>query len=472
VLIKYLFKKVYKKSAVFFNLILFSVGFIEPLFSQISLNYPKNRMVLQRNAQNKASIFIEGTFAEAAEKVEARLISLDNAGLPIVPEVASNWTAIAFCPQNNGFSGALFDQGAGWYNLEVRTINLGVIIENSSAIKVGIGEVFVVSGQSNATGIVLNREPDNVYTPTDDRVNCINLFDNTTVPAPEMEFSHLEKFSNIAPQGVSAWCWGVFGQAVASNWNVPVLIFNTAIGNTSIFAWRASALGETDPCGSSPETCMPYYYLKKTLTNYVQKTGIRSILWHQGENDNGNFQGPDLTGEVYFSNIKKVIDKSRADYQNNISWVIAKVSRVDNSTNSRVTDGQQLMIDEPNYNTYLGPLSDNIQPSGAERDNNHFWGQGLVDLGNAFFNSVNNANFLNNSTPQAGKFTLVGFNAIKSGDWNDPTTWSGGIVPSLNDDVIICNGQVITLNAIGHAKSLTLNGELQFGEFGELKFNE
>jgi hypothetical protein len=458
-------------SKLIFILSLFSLNIV--LLGQITLDSPKNRMVFQRDNQNSADIFIAGSFVGIADRVDARLITLDNSGQPIIPLQVTDWQVITACPINNAFSGAFFNKPAGWYNLEVRATNLGGTVGPTNTIKVGIGEIFIISGQSNATGLIPIKDP-NIYAPTDDRVNCINLFDNTTVAAPEMVFSHLESYSNIAPQGVTAWCWGVLGQSIATNWNVPVMFFNTAIGNTSVFGWRASANGDIDPCGPNPETCMPYYYLKKTLLNYTQKTGVRAIFWQQGENDLGNFEGGGFPSEYYSQNLKQIIDKSRVDFQGNISWVIAKASRVGDATSARVTNGQQMIIDSLNFNTFQGPLADNIQPSNNERDTFgvHFWGQGLTDLGNSWFNSVNNANFLSNSTPQKARFTILGTNAVKSGDWNDPTVWSNRKVPKLTDDVIICNEHVITLFTIGHLKNLNLKGELQLGPTGELKFNE
>jgi hypothetical protein len=464
------FKKQRKLS---FVLQLFFVFNYSNVIGQVVLDYPKNRMVVQRNAQNTADIYLEGSFVGNADKIEARLITLSNAGVPVTPLEVSDWQVIAACPLSNNFSGALFNKQAGWYNLEVKATNLGIEVGPITRIKIGIGEVFVISGQSNATGLIPLKDP-TVYAPVDDRVNCINLLDNTSLPAPEMEFSHLESYSNIAPQGVTAWCWGVFGQAIATNWNVPVALFNTAIGNTSIFVWRAAANGEMDPCGTNVETCMPYYYLKKTLTNYIQKTGIRAVLWQQGENDLGNFEGGGFPPEYYSQNLKQIIDKSRSNYDGNLSWIIAKASRVGDNVSARVTNGQQIIIDSLNYNTFKGPEADNIQPSANERDTFgvHFWGQGLTDLGNSWFDSVNSSNFIANSKPQLGRFKVIGTNAIKSGNWDDPTVWSNGKIPTLNDDVIICNGFKINLNSIAHLKSLNLHGELNFNLGASLQFNE
>jgi Carbohydrate esterase, sialic acid-specific acetylesterase len=435
-------------------------------FAQLIINFPKERMVYQRNAQNKANIIIQGNYTGNFDLVEARLTSLDGTGQPILPLFTTSWTTIVACPQAGGFSGAIFNQTAGWYNLEIKVSNAGLPIEPITTMKVGIGEVFVIAGQSNATGEKPKKDT-TIYQPTDDRVNCINLYDTTTTNTPPMVFSHLDSYSNIAPIGVTAWCWGVMGQQIATNWSVPVLYFNVALGATSIFDWRASANGGTDICG-----CRPYDQLKKVLTTYCSKTGLRAILWHQGENDNGNF-GNSLPPSIYKDNMKQVIDKSRADFQQNISWVVAKVSRVKDVVNTNVTAGQQMIIDSLNYNNYLGPISDDIQPSEAERDIGgvHLWGQGLIDIGNSWWASVNNPNFLTNSIPATSTISITGCYSVKSGDWDEPSTWSGGRVPAISDDVNICSNHIVTLNSIGHLHSINLLGTLQLGILGELAFD-
>lgn len=47
-----------------------------------------------------------------------------------------------------------------------------------------------------------------------------------------------------------------------------------------------------------------------------------------------------------------------------------------------------------------------------------------------------------------------------TGNWTSTASWIGGIVPSINDDVIIAAGSAITLNANVSLKSLTINGTL------------
>ncbi len=51
--------------------------------------------------------------------------------------------------------------------------------------------------------------------------------------------------------------------------------------------------------------------------------------------------------------------------------------------------------------------------------------------------------------------------SVGSGEWNTGATWSGGVVPTATDDVIIANGHNITLSTPqGNCLNLTVNGTL------------
>ena len=47
---------------------------------------------------------------------------------------------------------------------------------------------------------------------------------------------------------------------------------------------------------------------------------------------------------------------------------------------------------------------------------------------------------------------------VKSGNWNDPTVWSCGRVPTLNDEVYLGNGHIVSVNVTGYAKMLIQGG--------------
>ena len=51
--------------------------------------------------------------------------------------------------------------------------------------------------------------------------------------------------------------------------------------------------------------------------------------------------------------------------------------------------------------------------------------------------------------------------SVATGNWSSGTTWSSGAVPALTDDVIISNGNTVTIDATANnAKTLTVNGSL------------
>jgi hypothetical protein len=63
--------------------------------------------------------------------------------------------------------------------------------------------------------------------------------------------------------------------------------------------------------------------------------------------------------------------------------------------------------------------------------------------------------------------------SLKSGQWNDPTTWSCGRIPTTLDEILINNGHSVTIgnNLNANAKNITNNGEIIFGENAFLILN-
>jgi hypothetical protein len=385
-------------------LYIYLVGFVVPVVAQINLSIPANRQVYQRNKQNTATVHVGGSFTGQLDRVEARTTLLDGKGLPKSPLQQSAWQIVANSPTAGNFVGSLNNVKAGWYQLQVRAIQNGQVIGDTSTIKVGVGEVFAIAGQSNARGDLPINNPI-LYGAEDDRVNSIDL-NNFTVNSQLKYpvFTHLDPRSMIAPTGGCSWVWGPMGDQIAKNWDVPVVFYNAAVGNTSVFEWRAGANYENTTFNTTNHSeGWPYVFLRKTLQYYVSFTGIRAVLWHQGETDTGIFNAAALPPEFYRDNLLQVINKSRSESEKDLSWVIARASFAEGNTSFRVLDGQQQVASQPNYNTFAGPNTDLIQPSVSLRDAGgaHFMGDGLVQVGQAWFNSINNSNFLNNSTPYA-----------------------------------------------------------------------
>ena len=167
----------------------------------IKITYPESRAIFQRENDNTSTIYLSGSLYQPVDSVQARVQAEENG-----QGLNTDWVTIQRNPQGGIFQGALRAKG-GWYRLEVQA-SLVVWLSAADVIrKVGIGEVFIITGQSNAQGF----QNYGAVGAADDRVNCVT-YDNTTAnslndpPAPT--FQQLSATSLIGPRGQSAWCWG------------------------------------------------------------------------------------------------------------------------------------------------------------------------------------------------------------------------------------------------------------------------
>ena len=133
-------------------------------FSQITINLPLSRSVFQRDNNNTSSVYISGNYDGVLEKIDARLVPITQG-----QGTTTDWFVLTDKPENGAFVGAIKGTG-GWYQLQVRGWRNGVVITQPNVDKVGIGEVFLIAGQSNAEG----RRNFGEKSSTDDRVNCFD----------------------------------------------------------------------------------------------------------------------------------------------------------------------------------------------------------------------------------------------------------------------------------------------------------
>ncbi len=372
----------------------------QSVFAQIQITYPSTRMVLQRSNANVANVSIAGNVSVCVDKIEARAI-------PMVAGqgVAKDWTTIQNNPQGGVFTGQLTMQG-GWYLLEVRGLLAGVVVGSASVARIGVGEVFVIAGQSNASGVPQT----DIVGANDDRVSCVNYFNTNSSQndPPTPIYSHLDAFNEPSLRGLSAWSWGYLGDYLTNRLNVPILFFNAGWGSTAIKNWRA---GAADPAALTPNIYsginyppgMPYANLRILLNYYIAQTGIRSVLWHQGENDAHTALANDanttyITKDEYIQDLQFVISKTRQQSGKNISWVVARASlHFFDRTSQLIIDAQNQAITTTS-NVFAGPSTDGIQ--NPRLDGDHFVGIGHQQHAQAWSLALDNT-FFANSTPFA-----------------------------------------------------------------------
>jgi Carbohydrate esterase, sialic acid-specific acetylesterase/Secretion system C-terminal sorting domain len=372
---------------------------------QVQVSFPTSRAVLQRNGSNQATIRVTGFYTTALSRIEARLVARDGQG------TNTDWRTIQDNPTGGSYSGDVNGSG-GWYNLEVRGMNGDQQVGNVTTVdRVGIGEVFIIAGQSNAQGI-----HQNAPNPQNDRVNCVNYrYPNEAFPndPPVPEFTRLDNSPDftIAPRGVGSWCWGQLGDLLVKRLNVPVMFFNAAFTGTAARNWRDSApeggvaYGVVN--GLPYLARQPYVNIKIALQFYANMLGARAVLWHQGETDNL------INTETsrYVSELQFVINQSRQDFGKNIPWVVSRVSYGDfiGGTDPAIIAAQnQVLASTPNV--FAGPETDNIQvPRNREPlfDGLHFDMSGLAELANAWNGALNDSFFQGASPISASPAPVV-----------------------------------------------------------------
>lgn len=387
------------------------LGLNFPALAQFNVTFPTSRAVIQRDNANQSTMYIGGTFEACLDRVEARV-------LPRVPGqgTATDWTVIQSNPAGGQFYGSLVVQG-GWYELQVRGVRDGAVAGSGAVDRVGVGEVFLIAGQSNATG---GDGLPNGPGATDDRVSSVNFqnynpnngtiqpYSGVQLPCPE--FVHLDAEVKTAPFGNYAWCWGVFGDSLARQLNVPVLIFNAGWSGSGMVNWQESI----DPnattvshFGTPYPTGLPFGHLRLALNNYIAQQGYRAVLWHQGEADNFT----ENTREGYRNSLRATIEASRSlSGKPSLAWVVARVSRMTKDGISRlwqpVIEAQNDVIgnngNDPSValpQVFPGPETDPLEgPAFRTSDNIHFTGGGLVVLAQAWVSSLN-ASFFASSQP-------------------------------------------------------------------------
>lgn len=425
----------FKRIGLFIFLLIGTSHFI---FSQITISSPVLRQVFQRDLSNKAFLTITGNYSQSVDAIQAKLTAVKvGQGTDI------DWTTISSNPLGGIFKGTLPVKG-GWYKLEVRGTLGGKVVGNISTIdRVGIGEVFVIAGQSNAGGSSMLEA--NETGATDDRVNCANFISPRSY-YPDfpfqhadlnqfsiIEFSQLKKTAAIGPTGLGPYYWGKVGDALSAKLNVPIMFFNTGWAGASVRVWRESAENPTVGVPSDFQfdntnnnryvPGYPYSNLSAVLSYYGINLGVRAVLWMEGETENllnldaiANGLTPPVTIDNYLDNLRRLVKRTRKDLGNNkLAWIVARTSyssqlncanqnTLPPSPSPIIVNAQNQAISDPTLAPmYPGPFTDNIQVSkrGERADCVHFTGKGLDEVANAWIKALteDNKNFFDTVEP-------------------------------------------------------------------------
>lgn len=118
------------------------------------------------------------------------------------------------------FSAEAVTKAGGWYTFELRVLRAGQPLSTYSVAHVGVGEVFILAGQSNATNYGEAR--------TQTASGMVVSFDGTTwaiASDPQPGPPDKSTRGSLVPS---------FGDAMYANYNVPIAVASVGHAGTSV----------------------------------------------------------------------------------------------------------------------------------------------------------------------------------------------------------------------------------------------
>ncbi len=373
-------------------------------FSQMSVDYPYNNQVFQRNFVNSSDVSFLGKAPKEANRVEYQLITIEN-GL----EKPSVWKVLDTAAIGGFYQGKLEVIG-GLYKLKVRALNKSAVLDSAVLNRFGVGEVYIISGQSNAQGIdrsfyeagtsnemVITANFSNFYSPQGNEQ--FSFIGTNNLNFPTNKFEVLKSSSIIGPTGSSNFFWPQLGDKIAKSLSVPVCFFNVAWGGTSIRNWAESSRGiaSKNPwIDAYYAKGFPFENLKQVIKSYAGTNGFRAVLWQIGETDNVK----DMSTADFVNYFKEVYDNIYTTTGIKIPFVLAQstyITSLNNGVcgpppnNAKIVAAYEELFKLTDYSFIKGPNTDVIDVPRLVTDPEsctHFSPAAFTTLGNAWYDKL------------------------------------------------------------------------------------
>jgi hypothetical protein len=281
----------------------------------VRLSLPLNRQVVQRRNDGKGAIAIEGELQTGMFRVDAMEYRLATEGQ------AADWRRLKADIEGARFEASIAAPQGGWYRLEVRVLDQVSVVAQTVVEQVGVGEVFVIAGQSNSANHGEQR-----LKPRSNRV--VNFDGKGWRIANDPQPGASGEGGSFAPP---------LGDALVEKLGGPVAFVTCGVGATSVREWLPKGTRFPKPPTIEHRVKKLDHgdwesdgELFKSLTERMQQLGphgFRAVLWHQGESDaNQTDKTRTLTGEEYKAYLTQLIRDSRASIGWDTPWFVAQVS--------------------------------------------------------------------------------------------------------------------------------------------------
>jgi hypothetical protein len=330
------------------------------LVDTIVIKTPAAYQVVQRDpVSNKGQITISGLYFGNPTAIEASWN-----GLPFQTIVAS--------PSGGTFTGVLTDLPPGQGTVTVRYAD--AITTSSSVTTVGVGDIFVLAGQSNFSGRGFSNQT--YLAPTSGVVATMYGNDYTWKTLIDPVDTNTGQIDAISADASSGSVFPLLAALIAANQNVPIAFVPTAKGGSTASQWL--------PAANHFSTSTLYGSMANRISSVGGKT--RAVLWYQGETDAQNC----VTYSNYTSQMNTIIDSIASDFPNT-KTLVGQIGHT-TYTDSCVDDIRRAQQDLPknNTNALQGAITYDINLSDEAGDTLHFRSNGDLKLfADRWWNAIN-----------------------------------------------------------------------------------
>ena len=278
----------------------------------LSLSSPVDYQIIQRESKDLGHVTIVGHFAGGKSAVvQAR----------IGGGAAARWQTLSAKFTGQTFEAVIEAPAGGWHRLEVRALEGDKTLAEAAVAHVGVGETFVVAGQSNSAN-----HGEEKQIAKDGRV--------TTFDGQRWQ---LARDPQPGATGSGGSFMPPFGDAMAKRFDVPIGFIACGVGATSVREWLPPGTQVANPPTRTAnvrqlpdgrwESNGQIYQKFVARMKQLGPHGFRAVLWHQGESD-ANQQDPTrtLSGEHYRAYLEQLIRESRREIGWDAPWFVAQVS--------------------------------------------------------------------------------------------------------------------------------------------------
>ena len=278
-----------------------------------------------RDDTGKGTIYYNGTVTGAPDSVFLKVYKTPANG----SEVLDSTTTMSKPFANGAYAlSAKIDAGLATYRVEFGTITGGVAtLVDNTATNLVCGDAYIIEGQSNAEATAPG-------------------VDVTGYSSPWIR-TYVGGWGNAVRQGTN-WIgyWGMdLAIHLVADYHMPICIINGAVGGTRIDQHQPNPANHTLGGGG-------LYAIYANLLNQVVAArlthGIRAVLWHQGEQDQGS-QGPfagDYDYKYYQQNFVDLSAAWKQDFPNISNYYVYQIwpyACGDDSRNDQLREVQRTL---------------------------------------------------------------------------------------------------------------------------------